>query len=137
MLADTDVGSAITAAQSGVQWGYTMILPQVILMPILFMVQEMTVRLGIVTQKGHGEAIREQFGLRWGLISVSALFLSSVGALITEFSGIAGISQLIGLPVWLGVSMAAMALIAIGLSGSYQRVDGLELPWGRWKSPFS
>ncbi len=89
MLADTDVGRAITAAESGVQWGYTMILPQVILRPILFMVHEMTVRLGIVTQKGHGEAIREQFGLGWGVVSVSALFLAWIGALVTEFSGIA------------------------------------------------
>ncbi|MCL5065019.1 MAG: divalent metal cation transporter [Firmicutes bacterium] len=136
MLADTDVGSAITAAQSGVQWGYTMILPQVILMPILFMVQEMTVRLGIVTQKGHGEAIREQFGLGWGLVSVGALFLASVGALITEFSGISGVSQLMGLPVWLGVSMAAIALIAIGLSGSYQRVEWIGIALGSLEVAF-
>ena len=46
MLADTDAGSLVTAAQSGAQWGYRMILPQVILMPILYVVQEMTVRLG-------------------------------------------------------------------------------------------
>ncbi|EUA09851.1 natural resistance-associated macrophage family protein [Mycobacterium kansasii 732] len=49
MLADTDAGSLITAAQSGAQWGYRMVLPQLILMPILYVVQEMTVRLGIVT----------------------------------------------------------------------------------------
>src|SRR5690348_11861273 len=52
MLADTDAGSIITAAQSGAQWGYSMILPQLLLIPILYVVQEMTVRLGIVTGKG-------------------------------------------------------------------------------------
>ncbi len=136
MLADTDVGSAITAAQSGVQWGYSMILPQVILMPILFMVQEMTVRLGIVTQKGHGEAIREQFGLGWGLVSVTALIMASVGALITEFSGIAGVAQLLGVPIWIGVSMAALALIAIGTSGSYQRVEWIGIALGSLEVAF-
>lgn len=52
MLADTDAGCLITAAQSGASYGYSMILPQLLLIPILFMVQEMTVRLGIVTKKG-------------------------------------------------------------------------------------
>ena len=60
MLADTDAGSVITAAQSGAQWGYRMVLPQVVLIPILYVVQEMTVRLGIVTGQGHGALIRAQ-----------------------------------------------------------------------------
>ena len=58
MLADTDVGSIITAGQSGVQWGYKLLLPQFILMPVLYVVQELTVRLGIFTGKGQGELIR-------------------------------------------------------------------------------
>ena len=60
MFADTDAGSLITAAQSGDRWGYRMVLPQLILMPILYVVQEMTVRLGIVTGRGHGALIRER-----------------------------------------------------------------------------
>lgn len=46
MLADTDAGCLITAAQSGAQWGYAMVLPQLLLIPILYAAQEMTVRLG-------------------------------------------------------------------------------------------
>lgn len=136
MLADTDVGSAVTAAQSGVQWGYRMVLPQLILIPILFAVQEMTVRLGIVTKKGHGEAIREHFGLGWGLLSVSALFLASVGALITEFSGIAGVCQMVGVPSVLGVSIAAVVLIAVGLSGAYRRVEKIGIALGSLEVAF-
>ncbi len=45
MLADTDVGSVITAGQSGVQWGYRLLLLQLLLVPILYMVQELTIRL--------------------------------------------------------------------------------------------
>ncbi|MGH7012148.1 MAG: hypothetical protein ACREEX_15035, partial [Caulobacteraceae bacterium] len=52
MLADTDVGSIITAGQSGVQWGYRLLLLQAVLVPILYMVQELTVRLGVFTGKG-------------------------------------------------------------------------------------
>lgn len=56
MLADTDAGSVITAAQPGARWGYRMILPQLILVPVLYVVQEMTVRLGILTGRGHRTA---------------------------------------------------------------------------------
>ena len=59
MLADTDVGSIVTAAQSGVQWGYRLLLLQLLLIPVLYIVQELTVRLAIFTQRGHGELIRE------------------------------------------------------------------------------
>jgi len=62
MLADTDVGSIVTAAQSGVQWGYRLLGLQLLLIPVLYVVQELTVRLGIFTGRGHGELIREKFG---------------------------------------------------------------------------
>ena len=49
MLADSDVGSVITAGQSGVQWGYRLLGLQFLLMPVLYIVQELTVRLGTVS----------------------------------------------------------------------------------------
>ena len=62
MLADTDAGSVITAAQSGAQWGYRLLLLQFVLIPILYIVQELTVRLGVATGKGHAELIKQHFG---------------------------------------------------------------------------
>lgn len=130
MLADTDAGSVITAAQSGAQWGYKMILPQLLLIPILYLVQEVTVRLGLVMGKGHGELIQERFGMKWALLSVITLFIASVGALVTEFAGIAGAGQLFGIPSWLSVGVVTIALIAIGLSGSYKRFEIIGIAIG-------
>ena len=62
MLADSDVGSVITAGQSGAQWGYRLLGLQFVLMPILYMVQELAVRLGIFTGRGHGELVRACLG---------------------------------------------------------------------------
>lgn len=73
MLADTDAGSTITAAQSGSEWKYSLLLLQAILIPILFVVQELTVRLGIVTGQGHGLGIRQHFGPVWAGVSVSTI----------------------------------------------------------------
>lgn len=76
MFADTDAGSIVVAAQSGAQWGYHLLLLQFILMPILFIAQELSVRLGIVTGKGHGELIKKQFGSFWAWVSVSTLIVN-------------------------------------------------------------
>src|SRR5580692_535252 len=98
MLADTDVGSIITAGQSGVQWGYRLLLLQAVLIPILYMVQELTVRLGVFTGRGHGELIKETFGEFWAWVSVAGLAVATVGALLTELSGVAGVGELYGVP---------------------------------------
>ncbi|MCL4540920.1 MAG: divalent metal cation transporter [Chloroflexi bacterium] len=136
MLADTDAGSIVTAAQSGAMWGYQMVLPQMILIPILYLVQEVTVRLGIVTKQGHGELIRGHFGFWWAILSVSTLFLSSVGALVTEFSGIAGVGALFGVPVWFSVPAATILLIALGITGSYLYVERVGIVIGLFELAF-
>ena len=69
MLADTDAGNVVTAAQSGAQWGYRLLPLVLMLIPMLYMVQELTVRLGISTGRGHGELIRTRFGLGWARLS--------------------------------------------------------------------
>jgi Mn2+/Fe2+ NRAMP family transporter len=130
MLADTDAGSLITASQSGAQWGYRMVLPQLILMPILYVVQEMTVRLGIVTGKGHGALIRERFGRGWGWLSASTLFVCGIGALLTEFAGVAGVGELFGISRWLTIPTATALLLALALTGSYRRVERIGLALG-------
>src|ERR1700694_2581973 len=75
MLADTDAGSVITAAQSGAQWGYGLLALQAVLIPILYIVQELTVRLGMVTGKGHAELIKQHFGSAWAWVSVVTLII--------------------------------------------------------------
>ena len=130
MLADTDAGSLITAAQSGSRWGYQMVLPLLALIPVLYVVQEMTVRLGVLTQKGHGALILQHFGKRWALLSAFTLFACSVGALLTEFAGIAGVGELFGIPRTLSVPVATAFLIGIAVTGSYQRVERIGIALG-------
>jgi NRAMP (natural resistance-associated macrophage protein)-like metal ion transporter len=136
MLADTDVGSVITAGQSGVQWGYRLLLLQLVLVPILFMVQELTVRLGIFTGRGHGELIRETFGRFWAWVSAGGLGVATVGALLTEFSGVAGVGEMYGVPRWASLPVAAVALLAVVLTGSYRRVELVAIAVGLFEFAF-
>ncbi len=136
MLADTDVGSIITAGQSGVQWGYQLLALQLVLIPILYMVQELTVRLGIFTGRGHGELIRDSFGPVWAWISVGGLAVATAGALLTELSGVAGVGELYGVPRALSLAMAAAALLAVVLTGSYRRVERVAMIVGLFELAF-
>ncbi|WP_237757244.1 NRAMP family divalent metal transporter [Apilactobacillus ozensis] len=136
MLADTDAGCLITAAQSGSSFGYSMVLPQILLIPILFMVQEITVRLGIITQKGHGELIRDYFGKGWAYLSAGTLLISIMGALLTEFIGVIGVGELFGISKWFTVTITALFLIAIALTGNYRRVEKIGVTLGLFELTF-
>jgi Mn2+/Fe2+ NRAMP family transporter len=136
MLADTDVGSIITAGQSGVQWGYRLLGAQFILMPILYIVQELTVRLGIFTGRGHGELIRDSFGPKWAWLSAAGLSVATIGALLTEFSGVAGIGDLYGVPHFVSLPLAVAALLAVVLTGSYRRVERVAIIIGLFEFAF-
>lgn len=136
MLADTDAGSIITAAQSGAIWGYKLLLLQFILMPILFIAQELTARLGVATGMGHGELIKKCFGPFWAWVSVATLLITCVGAIISEFSGIAGVGQLFGIPDWISVILAALFLAFIVFSGSYRSVERIAICLGLFELIF-
>lgn len=136
MFADTDAGSVITASQSGAVWGYKLLLLQIVLIPIVFMVQELAVRLGLVTGKGHGELIREYFGSRWAWLSVSTLVVACLGALVTEFAGVAGAGLLFGIPAWLSVSMAVLFLSIVAWTGSYLSVERIAILIGSFELIF-
>ncbi len=136
MFADTDVGSIITAAQSGVQWGYRLLLLQLLLVPVLYVVQELTVRLAIFTGKGHGELIRETFGPVWAWISVAGLALAAIGALLTEFSGVAGVGEMLGVSRAVSLFLCAGFLLLVVLTGSYRRVERVALTLGLFEFAF-
>jgi NRAMP (natural resistance-associated macrophage protein)-like metal ion transporter len=136
MLADTDAGSVITAAQSGAQWGYRLLLLQVVLIPILYVVQELTVRLGVVTGCGHGELILQRFGRGWAWLSVTTLAIACVGALVSELSGLAGVGLLFGVPAWVTMVAVVGGLVTITWTASYRSVEWTAIAFGSFELAF-
>lgn len=136
MLADTDAGSIITAAQSGAEWGYQLLLLQFVLVPILYVVQELTVRLGIVTRKGHAELIRDHFGKGWAWLSVATLVVACIGALLSELSGLAGVGLLMGVPTPVTMSLIVVVLIFMAYRGSYLAVERIAIAVGAFEFVF-
>ena len=107
MLGDNDAGGVVTYAQTGATYGLGIFLPMMLLLGVVaYVVQEMTVRLGAVTRRGHAELIWKRYGAFWGWFSLVDLLVANVLTLMTEFVGIRLGGQALGLPAWLTVPTA-------------------------------
>ena len=136
MLADTDAGSLITASQSGAQWGYRLLWLQLILIPVLYIAQELTVRLGAVTGESHGALIRRHFGRFWAGVAVLTLVVACVGALLTEMGGLAGIGAMLNIPSWVTMAIVVGALTLMAVTGSFTGVERIALAAGAFEVVF-
>jgi Mn2+/Fe2+ NRAMP family transporter len=126
-FADTEAGSVTTAASSGAQFGMKLVLLQLLLIVPLFVVQEMTARLGTATGKGHAALIREHYGLGWAWVSLGTMLITNIAALVTEFIGIAGAALIFGVNATLMVVVAATLVIGVSLTGAYKRAEKAAL----------
>jgi Mn2+/Fe2+ NRAMP family transporter len=123
MVGDNDAGAFGTYTQAGQNYGTSLLWTLLLLVPVLYVNQEMVVRLGAVTGVGHARLILERFGRFWGAFSVIDLFLLNALTIVTEFIGISlGLSYL-GLPQVPGVLISALVVIAAASTGSFQRFE--------------
>ncbi len=88
MVGDNDAGAFATYGQAGQNYGTRLLWTLLLLVPVLYVNQEMVLRLGAVTGVGHARLILERFGKFWGAFSVIDLFLLNALTIITEFIGI-------------------------------------------------
>jgi Mn2+/Fe2+ NRAMP family transporter len=127
MLADTDAGSVITVAQSGAQWGYRLLVPNLLFIPIMFLAQELASRLGLGTGRGAAELVLRRIGRGPAVFLLMTLGVSCFGALVSEMSGLAGAGAAFGLPVWATVGATVVGLIVMVATGSYRSVERVAL----------
>ena len=127
MVGDNDAGAFGTYTQAGQNYGTRLMWTLLLLIPVLYVNQEMVVRLGAVTGVGHARLILERFGRFWGAFSVIDLFLLNALTIVTEFIGISlGLSYL-GLPKTPGVVVAALVVVAAASTGSFRRFERMCL----------
>jgi Mn2+/Fe2+ NRAMP family transporter len=119
MIADNDAGGITTYAATGAKYGYSLIWFLLLLIPVAYYVQEMTVRLGAITKRGHAEAIFDGFGAFWGWFSLLDLLLVDWLTLVTEFIGMTSALGIFGVPAWVTVAVVCLLLSFIMLNGRY------------------
>jgi NRAMP (natural resistance-associated macrophage protein)-like metal ion transporter len=127
MVGDNDAGAFATYGQAGQNYGTHLLWTLLLLVPVLYVNQEMVLRLGSVTGVGHARLIFERFGKFWGAFSVIDLFLLNALTIITEFIGITLAAGYLGLPKAGSVALAAVVIIGSAFTGSFRRFERMAM----------
>jgi len=127
MVGDNDAGAFGTYAQAGQNYGTTLLWTLLLLVPVLYVNQEMVLRLGAVTRVGHARLILKRYGKFWGAFSVIDLFLLNALTIVTEFIGISLALSYLGLSRPLGVLAAAAVVIAAAGTGDFRRFERFSM----------
>ncbi len=127
MVADNDAGGISTYAVTGSKYGFNLLWMFVILLPMAYYVQEMTVRLGAVTKRGHAEAIYDAFGPFWGWFSITDLAVVNWLTLITEYIGMIEAGNIFGIPPVVTYFAVTFILLAVVITGQYWTFEKLTL----------
>jgi Mn2+/Fe2+ NRAMP family transporter len=127
MVADNDAGAVSAYVQAGAQYGTKLLWVLLLLLPTCYFIQEMVIRLGIATGKGHAAMIYQRFGKWWGVFSLVDLELVNFLTLVTEFAAISLAVGQMGISPYLGVPVAAIGLMLMVLTGSYRRWERITV----------
>ena len=127
MVADNDAGGISTYAVTGSKYGFSILWMFLILLPMAYYVQEMTIRLGAGTKRGHAEAIFDGFGPFWGWFSLIDLTIVNWLTLVTEYIGMMAAMSIFGIPPWMTFLAVTAVLFAIILTGQYWTFEKLTL----------
>jgi NRAMP (natural resistance-associated macrophage protein)-like metal ion transporter len=123
MVGDNDAGAFSTYTQAGQNYGTTLLWTLMLLIPVLYVNQEMVLRLGAVSGVGRARLILERFGKFWGAFSVIDLFLLNALTIVTEFIGISLALDYLGLPRNLGVLASALLVVLAASTGNFRRFE--------------
>jgi len=127
MVGDNDAGAFATYTQAGQNYGTALLWTMLLLVPVLYVNQEMVLRLGAVTGVGHARLILERFGRFWGAFSVIDLFVLNGLTIVTEFIGVSFGLDYLGLPKLWGVLIAAAVTMAAAATGNFRRFERFAL----------
>jgi len=127
MVGDNDAGAFGTYTQAGQNYGTVLLWTLLLLVPVLYVNQEMVLRLGAVARVGHARLILERFGKFWGAFSVIDLFLLNALTIVTEFIGISLALDYLGVSRIIGVAAAAVLIMAAAGTGDFRRFERFSL----------
>ena len=124
---DNDAGGITTYSVAGANYGYNLLWTLIPSFIALLAVQEMNARMGIVTGKGLADLIRENFGVRVTFYIFIFLLVADIGNTATEFAGVAGSMNALGVSKYVSVPIAAIAVWVLVVKGNYRIAEKIFL----------
>ncbi len=125
--AGNDAGGIATYSSAGAAYGYTLLWTFIPMTVSLIVVQEMCMRMGVVTGQGLADLIREHFGVRWTAFVMLALMIANTGVIISEFVGIGQASELLGVSRFVTIPLSGAVIWWLVVKGSPKRVERVFL----------
>jgi len=125
--AGNDASGIATYSTIGAGYGYSLLWAFLPITISLIIVQEMCVRMGVITGQGLADLIREQFGVRWTTLVMSALLIANIGVIISEFIGIAQASELFGISRYITIPLTAAGIWWLVVKGTQKRIERVFL----------
>jgi len=124
---DNDAGGIYTYSLAGAQFGYLLLWTLIPMTLILYVTEEMTARMGVVTGKGLSDLIREEFGFRITFFLMLAVLAVALGNILAEFAGVAASLELFGVSRYVSVPAAAVAVWLLVVQGTSKSVEKIFL----------
>ena len=124
---DNDAGGITTYSVAGALYGYNLLWTLVPSFVALFVVQEMNLRMGIITGKGLADLIRENFGVKITAFIFFGLIIADIGNTATEFAGVAGSMAIFGVTKYISVPVTAVAVWILATKGNYKIAERIFL----------
>ena len=126
-LSDDDAPGITTYSIMGARYGYELLWVLALSTIALIVFHEVGSRIGVVTGQGLMGLIRDRYGVRVAAGALAALVVANLGTTCAEFAGVAASLGLLGVPAWVSVPVAAVAVSALVLRGSFHRVERVLL----------
>jgi Mn2+/Fe2+ NRAMP family transporter len=123
MIADVDAPSILTAAAVGAVYGYGLTWFFLLLIVPLFLIQEVSGRIGVATGKGLGEVIRSSYSRRVALLASLPMATVDIISYVAEYTGIAIGMRLVGIPPLVSMPIAYIAHILIIRRRNYVAIE--------------
>jgi NRAMP (natural resistance-associated macrophage protein)-like metal ion transporter len=121
--AGNDAGGIATYSIVGAREGYGLLWALVLITFALAVIQEMSSRMGVVTGKGFGDLVREQFGIRVTLAIMALFVFANVTVIVAEFAGIAASMELFGVHKHVSVPISAFIVWFVVVKGNFKQVE--------------
>ena len=130
-LADNDAGGVISYAVTGAKFGLGLFIPLTCcLVFVTYTVQEMAMRLGVVSAEGYSTLVPKRYGRVWMGYQLISLLAENFLTLLTEFMGMSAGLMVLGLPMWASVLIGLGLVLSLSLYHGYAAKERMAIVIG-------
>lgn len=121
---DDDPSGIATYSQAGAAFGLAMLWTALLTYPLMFAIQEMCARIGIITGHGLGHVIKEHYPKPLVWIMLGTLFPAITFNIAANLAGMGAVSHMLFpfFPVWLYATLFTALLIWALIFFSYKKL---------------